>query len=229
MTSPEVRARIDAGATTVIVPIGGTEQNGPHMVLGKHNVRVRLLAGLIAERLGDTLVAPVLAYVPEGNVNPPQAHMRYAGTLSVPGPVFEAVLNATADSLCQHGFRHIVLIGDHGGYQSHLQRVAKHRAGQSACKVHAVTEFYRAAQQPFAAWLAARGYSADEIGQHAGLADTSLALALDPELVRSDRLQAAGDGVQGDPRRASAALGREGVAQIVDRTVRAVRASTGSR
>ena len=66
LSSRELADRIAAGTTTVLVPIGGTEQNGPHMVLGKHNVRVRVLAEQIAERLGNALVAPVLAYVPEG-------------------------------------------------------------------------------------------------------------------------------------------------------------------
>ena len=52
LTWTELRARIDAGATTALLPVGGTEQSGPHMALGKHNVRVRLLAVRIAERLG---------------------------------------------------------------------------------------------------------------------------------------------------------------------------------
>ena len=38
LTWPELRALVDAGTTTIILPIGGTEQNGPHMALGKHNV-----------------------------------------------------------------------------------------------------------------------------------------------------------------------------------------------
>src|SRR3954469_5333305 len=81
MTSPELKARIAAGATTVLVPIGGTEQNGPHMVLGKHNVRAHVLAGEIAGKLGNAVVAPVVAYVPEGSITPPAAHMRFTGTI----------------------------------------------------------------------------------------------------------------------------------------------------
>ena len=84
LTSTELRERIAAGTTTVLVPLGGTEQNGPHMVLGKHNVRARWLAERIAQRLGNALVAPVVAYVPEGAVEPPAAHMRWPGTLTVP-------------------------------------------------------------------------------------------------------------------------------------------------
>ena len=63
LTSTELRQRIAAGATTALVPIGGTEQNGAHMVLGKHNVRVHVLAGRIARQLGQAIVAPVMATV----------------------------------------------------------------------------------------------------------------------------------------------------------------------
>src|SRR6188472_1006202 len=99
LTSPELAARLRAGTTTVIVPVGGTEQNGAHMALGKHNVRVRLLSGRIARALGNAVVAPVIAYVPEGSVNPPTGHMRYPGSLTVPSDVYRAVIEAAARSL----------------------------------------------------------------------------------------------------------------------------------
>src|SRR5215467_5988453 len=90
MTWPEVRAAIDSGKTTIIVPTGGTEQNGPHMALGKHNVRVASNADAIARRLGNALVAPVVVFTPEGNIDPPQGHMRFPGTISMPPAVFAA-------------------------------------------------------------------------------------------------------------------------------------------
>jgi creatinine amidohydrolase/Fe(II)-dependent formamide hydrolase-like protein len=71
LTWTELRDQIRAGKTTVIVPIGGTEQNGAHMALGKHNFRVRYLSEKIARTLGNALVAPVIAYVPEGALAPP--------------------------------------------------------------------------------------------------------------------------------------------------------------
>ncbi len=233
LTSTELHARIAAGTTIALVPIGGTEQNGPHMVLGKHNVRVRVLAEQIAQRLGNALVAPVMAYVPEGRIDPPEAHMRYAGTLSIPEPAFEALLEGAALSLCRHGFRDVVLLGDHGGYQKSEQRVAA-RIRRNGCRVHAVIEYYRASQQGHAKLLAARGFPAAEIGEHAGLADTSLALAVDPALVREEWLgrsstSAERPGVSGDPRRASAELGRLGAAHIVDETVAVIRQRTGAR
>src|SRR5476649_3090561 len=66
LTWTEVRDALKAGTTTIILPVGGTEQSGPQMALGKHNARARVLAGRIAAALGDTLVAPVVSYVPEG-------------------------------------------------------------------------------------------------------------------------------------------------------------------
>lgn len=234
MTWTELRDRVAAGATTVLVPIGGTEQNGAHMVLGKHNVRVRLLAQRIAARLGDAVVAPVLAYVPEGAIDPPTQHMRYAGTISIPVPVFEATLEAAARSLRHHGLRDVVLLGEHGGYRDSLARVAaklnREWAGAAdGARVHALPEYYRAAQSDFAAHLKAQGFAAEEIGSHAGLADTSLSLALEPALVRMEAARGpgtAGDGVSGDPRRASAELGRPGIERIVEASVAAIRAAT---
>ena len=89
LTWTELRDEIATGKTTIIVPIGGTEQSGPAMALGKHNRRVKLLSERIAVSLGNAIVAPVIAYVPEGNLSPPSGHMRFPGTISVP----EAALN----------------------------------------------------------------------------------------------------------------------------------------
>jgi creatinine amidohydrolase/Fe(II)-dependent formamide hydrolase-like protein len=122
LTWTEVRAALQSGTTTIIVPAGGTEQSGPHIALGKHNVRARVLAGRIAAALGDTLVAPVLAYVPEGAISPPSGHMLFPGTISIPDAVFKSTLEAAGRSLRQAGFIHIVLVGDHGGYQSTSSR-----------------------------------------------------------------------------------------------------------
>ncbi len=232
LTSPELRERLAAGDVTVLVPIGGTEQNGPHMALGKHNLRVRLLAERIARELGHAVVAPVIAYVPEGEVEPPSGHMRFTGTISVPEPVFEATLEAAARSFRRHGFRRIVLLGEHGGYQRSLQKVQarlnRQWAGEKV-RLVAANAYYDAAHVDFAAELRRRGHASDEIGQHAGLLDTSLSLALAPALVRTERLKAApspAEGVRGDPRRASAELGQVGVEIIVRRTVEAIRAAT---
>ena len=101
----------------------------------------------------------------------------------------------------------------------------------SGARVHAIDEYYRAAETEVPGLLRARGYRDAELGRHAGLTDTSLMLATDARLVRTDRLRPAreGDGVDGDPTRATAELGRAGVDLIVTRTVDAIRKSITSR
>jgi creatinine amidohydrolase len=237
LTWTELRDDIHAGKTTIIVPIGGTEQNGPHMALGKHNARVKALSEKIARELGNALVAPVIAYAPEGSVEPPTAHMRFPGTITIPDKTFEQVLESAARSFKLHGFRDIVFIGDHGGYRKVEQAVADRLNREWAAtpvRAHAIVEYYRVTTTAYADALKKRGFTADEIGTHAGIADTSLTLALAPGMVRSDRLgnapkPAASDGVYGDPRRSSAEMGQLGVDAIVTATVAAIRQATARR
>jgi creatinine amidohydrolase/Fe(II)-dependent formamide hydrolase-like protein len=160
--------------------------------------------------------------------------MRFAGTISIPVATFESTLEAAARSLRQHGFRDIVFLGDHGGYQRSEEVVAERldRAwARTAARAHALVDYYRVTETEYPAALAARGMSKAEIGSHAGLADTSLALAVDPSLVREDVLASgrnldAAHGVHGDPRRSSAELGRLGVDAIVRRSVESIRRMT---
>lgn len=235
LTSTELQDRIAHGATTVLVPIGGVEQSGPYIALGKHNVRAGILARQIAQKLGNTIVAPVVSYVPEGSISPPAGHMRHAGTISIPPAAFEAVLEGTASSLRQHGFRDIIFLGDHGGYQKNEQNVAaklnrawsKGAKGQDA-RAWALLDYYDITQTKFIAELQKRGYSAAEIGLHAGLADAALMMATDPSLVRTDAMAhgakpGVADGVRGDATRATAELGQIGVKLQVDTSVAAIR------
>src|ERR1700760_2669389 len=65
LTWTEIRSAVLSGKTTIIIPVGGTEQSGPYIAVGKHNVRVAALSDRIARQLGNALVAPVIAYFPE--------------------------------------------------------------------------------------------------------------------------------------------------------------------
>ena len=238
LTWTEIRAAVHAGKTTVIIPIGGTEQSGPYIAVGKHNRRATVLAERIAEALGNALVAPTVAYVPEGGYAPPTSHMRFPGTITIPDSTFEQLLASAANSFAVHGFRNIVLLGDHGGYQKDLQHVVaqlnRQWAGKPA-RAFAPPEYYEASSSGYAQILRQHDIRDDEIGTHAGLADTSLQLAVAPQMVRLERLRhaprpGAADGVYGgDPRRSSAALGQAGVDAIVQRTVEAIRRDTAGR
>lgn len=211
LTWGELRDGLGRGVTTVIIPTGGTEQNGPHVVLGKHNYIVREAAGQVARLLGDAVVAPVVAYVPEGEHDPPTEHMRFPGTISLPEPAFEALLEAAARSFRAHGFRTVCFLGDSLGNQEAQRRVAERldAAWAPLVRVLHLGDYYAANGQ--LEWLAERGFSRAQIGGHAGIRDTSELLAVHPQGVRRARLEPGvfeRTGADGDPRLASAELGR---------------------
>lgn len=213
LTWTEVRDAVRAGKTTIIVPTGGTEQNGPHMILGKHNIIVKFTAGEIAKRLGNALVAPVVAYVPEGSIAPPSSHMRFPGTITLPQEYFEKVLEFAARSFRAHGFLDIVLLGDSGGNYAGQRAVALALNTEwtlTATRVHSIEANYDA--NGSTEWLRRQGETAEAIGTHAGIPDTSQILALYPEGIRRDKLAPGqtddGSGVNGDPTFATAAYGK---------------------
>jgi creatinine amidohydrolase len=213
MTWTDVRSAVQAGYTTVIVPTGGLEQNGPHMVIGKHDYIVSDAARRIAKEVGRTLVAPVVAYVPEGDYAPPTGHMRFPGTMGVPEAVFDGVLDGIARSLKAGGFKTICFIGDHGQSQHVQASVAQRLTAEWAkegVRVVQIDAYYDDKAQ--IKRLLAEGRSLDEIGQHASIIDTSELLSVNPKAVDLSRYRSMTfllepSGVSGDPRNANAELG----------------------
>ena len=234
LTWTEVRDAIKAGKTTIIFPTGGTEQNGPHMVLGKHNFIVKHAAEQIARRLGNALVAPVLAYVPQGKIDPPSGHMHYPGTISLPDDVFSKVTENAARSFRANGFRDIVLIGDSGGNQKALQSVAtslNKEWAKTDVRVHFVSDYYK--DSPFREWLQGQGEKREDIGAHAGIVDTSQLMVVSPNGIRRDKLAPGGDrnltGVVGNPARASVAYGKKGLEMRIEAAVAQIRKLIATR
>jgi len=125
MTWMDVRDAMAAGKTTVIVPTGGIEPNGPWLVLGKHNYVLKTNCDVIARKLGNALCAPIMPLVPEGRIDPPSGHMRSPGTLSLREETYQAMLEDVARSLRAHGFTSVIFIGDSGGNQNGQQVVAE--------------------------------------------------------------------------------------------------------
>lgn len=124
MTWMDVRDAMRAGKTTVIIPTGGVEPNGPWLALGKHNYVLQANCEAIARKLGDALCAPIVKFVPEGALEPPGGHMTSPGTISMREGTFRALLTDIVQSLKAHGFRHIILIGDSGGNMTGQRAVA---------------------------------------------------------------------------------------------------------
>jgi creatinine amidohydrolase/Fe(II)-dependent formamide hydrolase-like protein len=223
MTWTEVRDAIAGGKKVAIIPTGGTEQNGPHMILGKHNYIVTFAAGQIANRLGNALVAPTVQYVPEGDYNRPNFGEK-PGVISLPRPSYDRLLDAAVRSLKAHGFTDILLIGDSGGNQSGLTSVAdslnKEWAG-SGVRVYALVDYYQKGRIAIRDYLQKTyGWDAATVGSHAGTSDTSQLLYVFGDGIRLDKLMPNGggpeSGVTGDPTKASAAIGKIAIDQKVN-------------
>ena len=223
LTWEETRDLMKAGWRTAIIPTGGTEKNGYHMTLGKHNVIVTHSANLMARKLKNTLVAPTIQYVPEGN--PDRAG---PGVISHPSPAYDQLLDAAARSLKAHGFREIIFIGDSGGNQGGMRAVAKvlneEWKGQDV-KVFALTDYYEQGRVDYREWML-KTYKYDDtiIGSHAGISDTSQLLHVMPSMVRKDQIMPWGgprdSGVSGDPTKATAEIGRMGIDFKVNAAIR---------
>ena len=218
LTWPELSQRIAGGATVVLVPVGGTEQNGPQMALGKHNDIVRYSAGEIARRLGNALVAPVLPFAPEGNLNPRSGNLQWLGTIGLRERTLTAVLEDEVISLLLHGFRSIVLLGDHGGSQAVQAEVAKRLGAAVAGRgivIASLSRYYEPAS--IEARALALKLPKAAVGDHAGLVDTAELLSVRPEQVRRERLAPEawknfptppGAGASGNPSLATPEIGR---------------------
>jgi len=189
LTWMEIRDLIADGTTTVIIPTGGIEENGPYLATGKHNLILEATCPAIAEKLGNTLCAPIVKFVPQGNINPPSGLMLFPGTISLSAETYEALLSDIASSLRQSGFTDIVLIGDSGGNQSGMANVAEKLAERWATdntRIHFVREFYDPG------WEATEQYTERELGvaesRHDGYHDdiwvTAMMMVTDPEQVR---------------------------------------------
>ena len=150
LTWMEVRDLIADGTNTIIISTGGIEQNGPYLATGKHNYVLRATCAAIAKKLGNALCAPIVPFVPEGDIEPPSGMMLFSGTISVTEATYQALLTDIASSLKQHGFEHIILIGDSGGNQDGLESVAsklstKWAGGKTG--IHYIPEYYVSLRQ----------------------------------------------------------------------------------
>lgn len=243
MTWMEVRDAVAAGTTTAIVATGGVEQNGPYVATGKHNFVLEATTEAIARELGDALVAPIVKFVPEGDIDPPSDHMLYHGTISVTEETFRALLTDIVRSLAAHGLTDIVLIGDSGGNQDGMRAVAEALNAEWRGKperVHFIPEYYSEDlysceylkaelgifQQPDQC-VATRNEYHDDYHYSSIIATT------DPERIRARQRIEAGlfqiNGVSLEPLELTIANGRKLVDYRTELTVRAIRAAVAAR
>lgn len=233
LTWMEVRDAIAGGKTTAIVIAGSSEQNGPHMAIGKHNFIVRHCAEQIVGKLGDALVYPVIPFAITGDAAAKSAHMRFPGSVTLPPDVFAGLVRGVAQSALAAGFKLVVLMGDHGGGQEEMARVAQALDAQSkrsGARVLHVGDFYTKADAQFDELLARRGITSKEL--HAGISDTSAIMFLGAEAwIRKDKIAAAteANGVQGTPAMATAEFGKLYLDMKIEAAVNQIKAFRAGR
>jgi creatinine amidohydrolase len=233
LTWMEVRDAMRAGKDTVIVATGGVEQNGPYLVAGKHNVVLRGITDVIARKLGNALVAPIVGFVPEGDIDPPNLHMLYPSTVSVTEDTYRRLLTDICQCYRVHGFKNIILIGDSGGNQDGLKAVAEQLNASwkdDQTKLYFIPEFY--SYKSLTGWLESQGIKQADEGLHDDFAMTAQMLALDPTSVRMKQRIAAGkfhiNGVDLAPVEKTVEWGRKILDYRAQITVQAIRKAMGT-
>lgn len=212
-TWTEVDAAPPRGA---FVPIGSVEQHGPHAPLGTD----LLIAEAVANRAASAIDMEVVV-TPPVPVGIAEEHRAFAGSLWVSPDTFRDYVEEIAASLATHGIETVIFVNGHGGNVAALDEVVATLRRGDICRAAAFTWFRALADPPV------------PMG-HGGAIETAAILAIDPTLIRDDRLEHAAlgaserwgrwiggtnlavdvdefseNGVVGDPREATAALGTE--------------------
>jgi creatinine amidohydrolase len=209
LTWMEIRDLVKAGTTTIIIGTGGVEQNGPYVAGGKHNFVLQTVLPAIARAIPNSLIAPIVKFVPEGRIEPATSgHMNYPGTISLEAATFESLLTDICRSYKAHGFVDIILLGDSGGNQAGMRNVAtalNAKWGAETARVHFLPEYYdqdrwsydylktlgitqinKTPDQPPDARTDTRNGMHDDIYYESQIA------VMDPKLIRAEQRQKAG-------------------------------------
>jgi creatinine amidohydrolase/Fe(II)-dependent formamide hydrolase-like protein len=236
LTWTELRDLLKAGKTTVIIATAGTEQKGPHMAMGEHKYVLEYTTDRIARALGNAFVAPIITYVPEGSWENPRGHMTKAGTITLPNERFMVLLENAAKSLKGGGFKEIILIGDSGGNQEGMRTVATKLNQEwkgTGVRAHYIGDYYTKSEADARKFLTEKGFKDSDIGNHAGMVDTSQLMAVNPNLVRMDKRAPGGgfedSGVSGDPTKATAELGQAILKIKIDNALAQIRVSLAEK
>ncbi|MDQ3933810.1 MAG: creatininase family protein [Actinomycetota bacterium] len=209
VTWPDVQREIENGRDTVVLAFGATEQHGPHMPIGTDALLGDALARALADRL-DAFVAPTI------RVGCSAHHVGFSGTMSVSEETFHALVAEVVRSLAAGGFRRVVLVPTHGGNFGPLAAAIEALGEVEGVRVDALTDLSVLFQIAILG-QDEHGVPLNEGGLHAGEWETSLMLALHPDLVHMDRAEA---GFTGDPQEAVGTLFRDGgVADLAENGV----------
>jgi creatinine amidohydrolase len=225
MTWLEIRNAMKAGKTTVIVPAGGLEASGPFLILDKHQRMLHGSTDMIARKLGDALIAPVIRYVPadEGNRGV------YLGDFNISLEAYKSTLSDICAALKNGGFKEIVLIGDHQGAQRGMKDIAEELSQKwtdGSARVHYIAEYYdRTAVGEYV--KTKLGITETRGGFGDNYYNTAILLALSPESARLEERKQAHqltvNGVNIEPIQKTIENGKVILQMQTDQTVKAIK------
>jgi creatinine amidohydrolase len=199
-----------------VLPVGSTEQHGPHAPLATDTLNAVAVAQAGADAYdGEVVVAPALPYGISAE------HRRFSGTVWLGPDTFRAVVREVVESLASHGWNRVVIVNGHGGNTDAVREIAAEISRREDAHVAAFT------------WFEAVGEHGSRMG-HAGPLETAMLRQHHPSLVHEDRIADAAakaadrwgewvsgvnlahdsdeftaNGVVGDPGEGDAALGAE--------------------
>lgn len=221
-------------AQVAILPTGSIEQHGPHLALQTDTA----IASGLAERLADDLGADAIL-LPRLDYGLSEHHLHFPGTLTLRPESYLALIADIVESLAHWGMRRVIIVNGHGGNIDAL-RLASRAARRDRSSLVASVMWARMAADEIAASVTSEAYG------HACESETSVALAIAPDVVYADRMTAPGgrhsadpmtdppagivdqavmlhewsaDGALGDPRLATADDGRAIVEIVAERTL----------
>jgi creatinine amidohydrolase/Fe(II)-dependent formamide hydrolase-like protein len=214
LTTVELKERLQTGCPVALLYNGGVEESGPHLALGKHNLRIYQYGAALAQAIGDAILLPVMPFSPND-----AARMAFAGTISLRPETWVAVNEDVARSLIGGGFQRVAILTDHGDGMPRLREMVERLDKEyrpKGARVFFVEDAYTKARTQIEAEIKASGKVP---GGHGGLWDTAEAMAADPNLVRPELLAPGtltddgngpidANGISGDPRGATVAMGR---------------------
>jgi len=226
---PEIRDELEQGRDTIVACFGAVEQHGHHLPLGTDTILGDAVGRALAERL-DAFFAPTI------QVGCSQHHLAFPGTMSISEETFWSVVADIVNGWAAQGFKRIVLMPTHGGNFAPLGGALERMGQFDGVKVLAITDLSVLVNATLGLG-AELGIPASEGGLHGGEWETSLMLAVRPDLVHMDRAVAGytGDleagmqrffdegvhaltetGVIGDPKQASAENGHKYFERLVE-------------
>lgn len=242
LTWTDVAAALAAGTRTVLVVTASTEQHGPHLPTMTDTAIGYAVGERLARQLGDAILAPVI------RPGCSDHHLAFPGSLSIPEPVFIDTVVATVRSLAPHGFTTFVLMSSHGGNFGALEKAAAQLTAEFEPKGVQIISF--AGRKALLEMMEVMTGAGAEFGIrhdvdaiHADLTETSVMLHRHPTLVETGRYEPGTmghidpdelfrrglkaitpNGILGDPRGATAAIGQRVIERLADHFEAGIRA-----